>query len=357
VLASGISARNLRYAAMGGVVNIVFFTMLELALRAFGFHYSRFPRLMQQEFANEHVAWQNANRDSQHFVPDPVRMWRAKPGFGDVNALGYQGPVLAVERDPAKRRVLFLGDSCTNAGPEGYPEKVVSMLAQAGVTAEPLIAGVGGYSTYQGLLLLKEALVYRPDAIVAYFGWNDHWFAAAGVPDNEFKPLTSLEVTSDRLLSWLRTYQLLHYVIHPPRVPEGRLGFHTLIGLTRVPPRYFVDNIAAMIEIARQEGVPIFLVTAPYGRGLTNPAHDVLFPAELIPSVHRLYRDLLREVVLRYPGSATLIDVSPEPFDDSLMGSDGIHPTPAGYSRIAEALARALGPRLPRAAAYAGDSR
>jgi lysophospholipase L1-like esterase len=357
VLASGISARNLRYAIMGGVVNIVFFTVLELTLRGFGFHYSRFPRLMQQESANEHVAWQNANRDLQHFIPDPLRMWKPKPGFGDVNALGYQGPVLPVERDPAKRRILFLGDSCTNAGPEEYPDKVVSMLARSDVIAEPLIAGVGGYSTYQGLLLLEEALVYRPDAIVAYFGWNDHWFAAAGVPDNEFKPLTPFEVTSERLFSWLRTYQLLHYLIYPPRVPEGRLGFQALIGLTRVPPRYFVDNIAAMIELARQGGIPIFFVAAPYGRGLKNPAHDVLFPAELIPSIHQLYRDLLREVVLRHPGSATLVDVSPEPFDDSLMGSDGIHPTPSGYSRIAEAITRALGPKLSRAAAFAGDSR
>jgi lysophospholipase L1-like esterase len=231
------------------------------------------------------------------------------------------------------------------------------MFARTGVIAEPLIAGVGGYSTYQGLLFLKEALAYRPDAIVAYFGWNDHWFAAAGVPDNEFKPLNPLEATSERLLSSLRTYQLMHYVIHPTRVPEGRLGFQTLIGLTRVPPRYFVDNIAAMIELAHQRGIPIFFVAAPYGRGLTNPANDVLFPAELIPSIHQLYRDLLREVVSGHPDSATLVDVSPEPFDDSLMGSDGIHPTSAGYSRIAEAITRALEPRLAGAAAFAGDSR
>jgi hypothetical protein len=99
------------------------------------------------------------------------------------------------------------------------------MLARTGVVVEPLIAGVDGYSTYQRLLFLKEALVYRPDAIVANFGWNDHWFAAAGVPDNEFKPLTPLDATSYRLLSWLWTYQLLHSLIHPPRVPQARFGF------------------------------------------------------------------------------------------------------------------------------------
>jgi lysophospholipase L1-like esterase len=309
---------------------------------------------MQQESANEHVAWQNANRDLQHFVPDRLRMWKAQPGFGNVNAFGYQGPALSVERDPGKLRILFLGDSCTNAGPDEYPEKVVSMLAAAGVVAEPLIAGVGGYSTYQGILFLKEALVYQPDAIVAYFGWNDHWFAAAGLPDNEFKPLTPLEATSYRLLSFLRTYQLLHYVIHPPRVLRGELSFQALIGLTRVPPKYFVDNIAGMIELAQQGGIPILFVAAPYGRGLTDPAHDVLFPAKLIPPAHLLYHDLLREVVGRYSDVAALVDPSPEPLDDSLMRADGIHPTAAGYTRIAEAITHALRPRLARAPVFAG---
>jgi lysophospholipase L1-like esterase len=222
-----------------------------------------------------------------------------EPGFGTVNALGYQGHVLAIERDSAKRRILLLGDSCTNAGPDEYPEQVVSMLAGKGIAAEPLIAGVGGYSTYQGLVFLEELLVYRPDAVIAYFGWNDHWFAAAGVPDNEFKPLTRFEMLSYRSLSWLRTYQLLHYLIHPPKAPQGSLDFQTLVHLTRVPPKYFVDNVAAMIELVKRQGIPIFFVVAPYGPGLTNPAHDVLFPAKLIPSVHLLYRDLLREVVAR----------------------------------------------------------
>jgi hypothetical protein len=279
---------KIRYTIMGVVVNVLFFTALEITLRVLGFEYSRFPRLMQQESADAHVAWQNANRVRPHFVPDARRMWKPEPGFGDVNTLGYQGPLLPLERDPARRRILFLGDSCTNAGADQYPEKVVSLLASMGIAAEPLIAGVGGYSTYQGLLFLEEALVYRPDAVVAYFGWNDHWFAAAGVPDNEFKPLTAFEMASYRALSWLRTYQLMHYLIYPPNAPPRRLDFQALVELTRVPPTYFVENVDAMIELARRDAIPIFFVAPPYGKGLTNPAHDVLFPAALIPTVHLL---------------------------------------------------------------------
>src|SRR5207249_1047274 len=100
-----------------------------------------------------------------------------EPGFGEVNTLGYQGDLLSLERDPRRKRILFLGDSCTNAGPEGYPEKVIRLLAERSINAEALVAAVGGYSTYQGLEFMRESLRYSPDAVVAYFGWNDHWLA------------------------------------------------------------------------------------------------------------------------------------------------------------------------------------
>jgi lysophospholipase L1-like esterase len=336
------------YALMSAVVNLAFFGTLELGLRLFGFQYSRFPQLMQQESANDHIAWQNSHRVLQHFIPDPRRMWKPEPGFGAVNALGYQGGMLPLERDHDRRRILFLGDSCTNAGPDQYPEKVVTLLQQSGIAAEALIAGVGGYSTYQGLQFLRESLAYHPDAVVAYFGWNDHWFAAAGVPDNEFRPLTRFQALSYQGLSWLRTYQLMHYLIYPPRVRETSLSFQQLIETTRVPPRYFVDNIEAMIEIAHRAGAPILFVAPPYGSGVTNPGHDVLFPAKLIPRIHVLYRELLRATVTRHADAAALVDFSPPEFDASLMGADGIHPIDAGYTRIAEAVSKSLAPVLRR---------
>src|SRR5262249_8163589 len=155
-----------------------------------------------------------------------------------------------LERDSRRKRILFLGDSCTNAGPEGYPDKVIALLAARSIPAEPLIAGVGGYSTYQGLDFLRDLLRYDPDAVVAYFGWNDHWISPTGQPDNEFRPLTPLQLWTYRWLSWLRTYQLLHYLIFPPRRMDGSFTFVELTERTRVPPRYFVSNIDEMITLA-----------------------------------------------------------------------------------------------------------
>jgi lysophospholipase L1-like esterase len=344
-----------RYVLLSALVNLLFFGALELGLRAFGFQYSWFPRLMQQQAAEQRVAWQNQNRVLQHFIPDSQRMWRPEPGFGTVNALGYQGAPLPVGRTPMQRRVLFLGDSCTNSGPDQYPEKVVALLARSGIPVEPLIAGVGGYSTYQGLGFLREALAYNPDAVVAYFGWNDHWFAAAGIPDNEFRQLGGLQMLSLRVLSGLRIYQLIHYLIYPPRKADLGIPFEKLVESTRVPPAWFVDNVQSMIELTERRRIPILFVAPPYGATVVNPANDALFPASLIPRVHALYRDLLRATVARHT-EAKLVDVSPLEFDVSLMRADGIHPTEAGYARIAEAVAQELLPLLRRTSPGVAES-
>jgi lysophospholipase L1-like esterase len=342
-----MAKRRALYALTGLVVNVVFFATLEICLRLAGFQYSRFPRLMQQTVVTNHVEWQNTHRELMHFVPDSRRMWKPEPNFGTVNAVGYQGAIVPIERDASKRRILFLGDSCTNAGADEYPEKVISLLAGSGIVAEPLIAGAGGYSTTQGLSFFGDSLVYRPDVVVAYFGWNDHWIALGGAKDADFRPLSKFQLWTYDTFGWLRIYQVMHYLIFPPRTPK-QASFAVLTEATRVPPTQFVDNVDAMIELAKQAGMPIVFVVPPFGKGLTNPAQGVLFPPTLIPRVHVLYRELLRKTVERRPDVAHLVDFSPPEFDDSLMRADGIHPTPAGYSRVAEALAAALVPLLSR---------
>lgn len=158
--------------------------------------------------------------------------------------------------------------------------------------------------------------------------------------------MTRFQMMSDEALSWLRTYQLLHYLVYPPRVSHGNLDFSQLIRLTRVPPEYFVDNVESMIDLSHRAGIPILFVESLDGASATSPANGALFPPELVIRIHTLYRELLRRAVSRHPGAAVLVDVSPPEFDESLIGGDGIHPSAAGYARIAGAVSEALGPLL-----------
>lgn len=312
---------------------------LELVLTLAGVQYARTPRSMKQAFVDDYIGWQNQNVELLHFEPHPARMWAPAPGRGLVNEDGFQGARLPRERAPGRARVLFLGDSCTNSLPDGYPALTVAALAGRGVTAEPLVAACGGYSTFQGALFLEEALAWRPDAVVAYFGWNDHWVSA--LPDHAFVPTGALGQLAGATVGRLRTYQLLHKLLHPP-APTGLLPRDParLAAQARVPPERFTENVRRITARAREAGLPVVWVVAPVAPHVVETDKSVLIGhTDLVPAVHELYARALREAVAGAEG-VRLVDLPP--FDRRTMLADGIHPSPAGNAAIAEAVAGAL---------------
>lgn len=74
------------------------------------------------------------------------------------------------------KRVIFFGDSITQAGvkPDGY----ISQLSKALPSAkyELIGAGIGGNKVYDLYLRLEEAVLQKkPDVVVIYVGINDVW--------------------------------------------------------------------------------------------------------------------------------------------------------------------------------------
>lgn len=81
---------------------------------------------------------------------------------------------------PKKKRVIFFGDSITEAGvkPGGYITRLDSMIAQQGKTGEyELIgSGIGGNKVYDLYLRMDDdVLAKEPDVVVIYIGVNDVW--------------------------------------------------------------------------------------------------------------------------------------------------------------------------------------
>lgn len=80
----------------------------------------------------------------------------------------------------AKKRVVFFGDSITQAGvqPGGYITKLDSMLRRgASATEYELIgAGIGGNKVYDLYLRLDDDVLSKsPNAVVIWVGVNDVW--------------------------------------------------------------------------------------------------------------------------------------------------------------------------------------
>ncbi len=121
---------------------------------------------------------------------DPHLGWRGRPNLECVlnerlftiaisqNSRGFRDVERSVEKPPGTTRILCCGDSFTWGWgieqDEIYTTVLEQRYADAGVAVEVLNAGVGGYSTDQLLLYLRdEGFSYSPDFVVYQAAWND----------------------------------------------------------------------------------------------------------------------------------------------------------------------------------------
>ena len=97
-----------------------------------------------------------------------------------LNAEGFRSPPITKEKRPGALRIACIGDSWTfgmNVNQDAtYPGRLEALLKQQrpGVDLEVMNFGVLGYSSFQGLQLLKSRVLdLHPDVLVIGFGMND----------------------------------------------------------------------------------------------------------------------------------------------------------------------------------------
>lgn len=317
----------------------------EAYLRATGFEFHLYPTTVQMDahgvptsdmlgsdLSGENLIFRGIYRADEQLGWSPV------PGYGQpgqeplINARGFRGPALELEKAAGVRRVACLGDSCTFIGAVTYPELLGREL---GAGFEVINAGVSGYSSYQGLALLRErVLELEPDWVTAYFGWNDHWLART-VPDAEV--LTNQP-------AWRRALEPLRVVQWASR----RLYARRTDGALRVSLEEYRANLTALVHTARSHGARAVLLTAPWNVGEAghrflreNGNTDLALPD--LHALHRAYNQAVRDVAAAK--DALLVDLArlfASAGKDELFWSDGIHPNGHGYQVVATALARAI---------------
>jgi len=108
-----------------------------------------------------------------------------------VNEAGFRGPLLDLAKTPGVLRIATMGDSSTFgygvAFEETYSAQLVRMLAEKGVRAEVIDAGVVGTTVRQGMERYRDQVApYKPDILVAAYGAViEHVGALGGVGDDE----------------------------------------------------------------------------------------------------------------------------------------------------------------------------
>ncbi|MFP4056084.1 MAG: SGNH/GDSL hydrolase family protein [Candidatus Brocadiia bacterium] len=299
---------------------------------------------------------------------DPLLGWRNRPGWEgpvfSVNSLGFLGEEFSPTKPPGTVRVFCLGDSCT-AGDllasfdRTYPRQLEQELERRlpGARWQAINAGVGGYSSFQGRLWLeREILGYEPDALVLYFGWNDHWPARSGGPDKEVSG--SLPERLRAGLSWCKLLQLGIKAYHMAREREPLPAAGPAGGTASQPDRPprvsredYAENLLAMVQAMGERGGETVIVTAPnylaavpldsLPPGLHGGRDAVAALVELHDEYNAIARDVAREA------GACLVDAArdfAEAADPEALfwnpPQDFIHLSAEGCRRLASAVAR-----------------
>jgi len=265
-----------------------------------------------------------ARLESGLFIFDKDLFWREPEGVPDQIHLGNH-IVRVGDVFPSKDRrlrILCLGDSCTRLSQTNQPFSV-RLQAALGPNAEVFNASLPGYTSHQGLAWLnKQLLASKPDVVVVYFGWNDHW-RSWGLSDRAYA--RSLKFSSSRLLNLARPR---------PAIPPIRLL-----------PHEYRENLNEMARLITGQGGKMVLVLAPHNINRENTVHyrknGIITEEDDPKALHLAYLEIARDAGAQ-PG-VRLYDAAAQfaAIDESrlILQRDGIHPTDPGHQILARFLA------------------
>lgn len=298
-------------------------------------------------------AW-TAGNPYEMYLPDPKAFWTANPQYlseearefhavhsgRSLNTLdGILDQEHPPERKPGTFRLMFLGHSqLLSIGPQRYAgsatyPKVLQDSGDrgpAGEILECINAGISGYSSWQGLMLLRNlAPRFRPDMVVLSFSYHDANIAFS--TDEEV-------MTDDPRVHALRAllYRSKLYLLVRRLILKGRAAWNDAESARaralRVTPEQYERNLRAMARLAKEGGFRLAV--------LSEPTHTIP-----IGTNSQRYREIARRVC-REEG-ALFLDVR-ESFDRMTQEQrdeyfdDDIHMSKAGHREVAREVQAAL---------------
>jgi len=314
----------------------------------------------------------NRFTDSQIWVCDPILHFRVDPRLrptGEpLNSEGFRGGEWR-EKAPGVYRILALGDSCTfgliareNFGfvKQPYPSKLQRLVERRvgeGVV-EALNAGVPGYNSFHGVMLLRTRLRdLDPDLITVRYGWNDQFLSAAGEGDALFREpegavalwLQDLALRT-RLYPFARRLALELRALRRPVQDQAQSAFAAQRSWEpTIPIGRFEHNLRRIVEIGRSRGAEVWLLTSP-----ANPAPGEEAVKQISASNRQDFDELIRthheynEAVRRVGRETGALVVDMEAVYARHAGAplfvptDVPHPTEGGHVLEAETLYAAL---------------
>lgn len=281
--------------------------------------------------------WRKAHMTADSYrEPDPVLFWRPVPWY-PYNSQRFKGPKAVIPKPSRVYRIICYGDSNTDGPAHGsWPEHLQQILNEQANNEkwnyEVLNAGVGGYSSYQGLLRFQEEVaVYEPDLILVSFGWNDPPLTV-DFPDKKYRPPHSIVVFGERIFLKFNFYLVAKYYFNKSlKIPADNSNPRSRVSLED-----YLLNLASFLKTAKAHKVSAVFLTRPHKLKVKE--------MKALPSWRKkvpLYNEALLEFAKN--NNALSIDIE-NIFEDnySYLFADECHFTLEGHKKMAEVIYRKL---------------
>lgn len=338
--------------------------VLEVGLRVSGFEYeSNEPPPMIWNPVQDKLI----NNGKYLFMPAVRQLWAPRPGAdipwseGEfVNRHGYRGPVLPKSRKPGVIRIATLGDSSSFGHSvtyeDTYSRQLELALAERGIEAEVLCAGVVGFSLEQGIERYQELVrEYEPDVVTLAFGaFNDHLPAPGAIADGDkIKRSIAHNTLGKRLARRSRDFRIgqLADMIRSriaddamtvdEAVNKGKQrrqvnkGYEKLDwpGIRHTPIPIFRASLRRALKLIREDGAQPILISMP-----RTKAKETENPA-LMPYTRAIeeFADAEDVPLMDARSAFRASEDEGRPWNELLV--DIVHPNPKGHALIADGLA------------------
>jgi lysophospholipase L1-like esterase len=346
--------RKLVYAS------VIYFAFLFVLLAVELITRATLPHLSSLELFVATPQQQMQVADPKHsaiFEGDPLLLWRLKPNLHNevwdftvlsTNPQGLRASYPTDSKPPGTYRIVCLGDSVTFGYrvPVVWPDKPTEFdpewvpfpmllemeLRQANQNRaiEVFPMAVPGYTSHQGLAWLRRDIKrLQPDMIIISFGWND--VSLSDAPDRlairtDWYPV-AIRWLIDHSQAFARTTKWLR----PKEQKPARRQLQP-----RVSQDEFVNNMNAIVNLAREHGARAVVIGAPYRDATTNPGE-----AQLMSNYRAALRSMMQRRDIPYLQVLELTEAA-APVNDGFFG-ELIHPNHIGHRLLASELLKLIG--------------
>jgi lysophospholipase L1-like esterase len=298
-------------------------------------------------------------KQSGIFEGDPLLLWHLKPNLKDAvwdftvlstNGQSFRADYPIGQKPDGTFRIVCLGDSVTFGYrvPVVWPDKpteydrgwlpFATLLekhlrgANSSRNIEVFPMAVPGYTSHQGLAWLRRDIGYlKPDVLVVSFGWNDA--SLSDVPDRDAIRTDWYPVAIRWLIDHSQAFaHATKYLRSRNQPPPGQVRPRPV---PRVSEGEYVQNLAAIVSLAREHNVKVIVMGAPYRDSKTNPPE-----AQLMTSYRSSLRAAMQQQNVPYVEVLELTEAAGS-VNEGFFG-ELIHPNHMGHRLIAAELMKLM---------------